>query len=898
MALSTDSPRAGEAITAALSDPDGGIAGLTWSWARVNGEGAAAIPGATGQSYTPTGADIGYRLRATASYDDNAAAGRQASAETTNPVRNDPSAFPSDTVTMAVDENSPGGVMVGEPMKAADPNGDEVSYSITGSHVFVVDASTGQITVAEGAALDHETQPVHTLTTVATDSHGDSDSMAVTVNVTNLDEAGTLSLSHGELRSGTTITATLSDPDGSVSGAAWQWSRSGDEIAGPGSSSYTAQAEDVGHVITATVSYSDGHGPGKYAEAGTASAVGNDAPEFPADSTSRSIDDNQPAGTAAGAPDTATDPNGDPVTYSMTGSSAFSINGGTGQTTANFGMDHEAQDTYTVVVTAADRHGATAQTTVTITVGNLDEPGNVTLDNAAPRAGDTVTATLTDPDGETSSETWQWQRSGTDIQGAESDSYTAIAADLGHSLSVMVNYTDPQGAGKSATSAETAAVSNDPPTFTTGEPVNASVRENAAPGSPVGEPLEAADPNGDTLSYSLSGDGAGDFSVDAHGQKTTAAAIDYEARSSYTLTATVADPAGGTDSITVNISVENIEEPGTVAFGTNAQPEVNTPLTASLTDPDGKVTGESWQWQSSDSTAGPWSDIAGTAPAAFTPAAEHIDLYLRPTVTYRDGHGASEDIASAVTGLPVRPEPNRPPAFDEARTTFNISVNVTEGVRVAPPFTATDLNADELAYSILSGTEGAFTVNSETGEILMGSTELAEGSVHTATLTVTDGFGEDGYPDESADDTLNLTMTMVNPNIEVTPASVVSFPKGLWRDDEVIIIANKSGSTAQVLVYNADTGLELVGRRFELTTSYPNPQGVWSDGTTLYVANQIWTGRANHVYAYGLDDGNRRRNREITLHHNNDSVGDIWGDGNVLYVTGRADQKLYAYDNE
>ena len=111
VALSTDSPRASEAITAALDDPDGGIAGLTWSWARVNGDGATAIPGATGQSYTPTGADIGYRLRATASYDDNAAAGRQASAETANPVRNDPPEFLSDSATLNVDENSPGGVI-------------------------------------------------------------------------------------------------------------------------------------------------------------------------------------------------------------------------------------------------------------------------------------------------------------------------------------------------------------------------------------------------------------------------------------------------------------------------------------------------------------------------------------------------------------------------------------------------------------------------------------------------------------------------------------------------------------------------------------------------------------------------------------------------------------------
>ena len=35
-------------------------------------------------------------------------------------------------------------------MTAADPNGDEISYSITGSDGFTVDPATGQITVAEG----------------------------------------------------------------------------------------------------------------------------------------------------------------------------------------------------------------------------------------------------------------------------------------------------------------------------------------------------------------------------------------------------------------------------------------------------------------------------------------------------------------------------------------------------------------------------------------------------------------------------------------------------------------------------------------------------------------------------------------------------------------------------
>ena len=520
----------------------------------------------------------------------------------------------------------------------------------------------------------------------------------------------------------------------------------------------------------------------------------------------------------------------------------------------------------------------------------------MTLDKAAPRAGDTITADLSDPDGQTTSQSWQWQRSGSDIQGAESDSYTATAADLGHSLSAKATYTDPQGPGKSATSAETAAVSNDPPTFTTGDPVTASVRENAATGNPVGEPLEAADPNGDTLSYSLSGDGAGDFSVDAHGRITTAGAMDHETRSSYTLTATVSDPAGGTDSITVNISVENVEELGTVAFGTNAQPEVNTPLTASLTDPDGKVTGESWQWQSSESDADPWTDIAGAESASYSPQTGDVNRYLRATVTYRDGHGAGEDTASAVTALPVRPEPNRPPAFLDAVTGFNISVNVNEGIRVAPPFTAEDPNGDELTYSIVLGTPGSFTIDPATGEVRMGSLDIEEDDVFTATVQVTDGFGEDGYPDPAIDDSLDITMTIVDPNIVVTTPGRTYQPFGLWANGDVIITTNQ-GSTDWVRFYDADDGSPIDDRHFKLKYAFgPRPRDVWSDGDTIYVLDRSAHSGQRKVYAYGFDDGNRRRSKEITLHADNGAPSGLWGQNGVIYVSDAADNMLYPYD--
>ena len=54
-------------MTAILEDGDGGVTGAIWQWARSgNGEtGWTNISGAASSSYTPTGADADFFLRAT-----------------------------------------------------------------------------------------------------------------------------------------------------------------------------------------------------------------------------------------------------------------------------------------------------------------------------------------------------------------------------------------------------------------------------------------------------------------------------------------------------------------------------------------------------------------------------------------------------------------------------------------------------------------------------------------------------------------------------------------------------------------------------------------------------------------------------------------------------------------
>ena len=104
---------------------------------------------------------------------------------------------------------------------------------------------------------------------------------------------------------------------------------------------------------------------------------------------------------------TATDPNDDAADLLHDRQqSPFSVNPRTrASSPPSSPMDHEAQASYAATVTATDVHGATAQAEVTIAVNNLDEPGTVSLSNTAPRAGDTIAASLSDPDGAASNET-------------------------------------------------------------------------------------------------------------------------------------------------------------------------------------------------------------------------------------------------------------------------------------------------------------------------------------------------------------------------------------------------------------------------------------------------------------------------------------------------------------
>ena len=203
----------------------------------------------------------------------------------------------------------------------------------------------------------------------------DTATQDVTVNVTNVDEAGRLALSSGQPLVGTELTATLTDLDGGLSGQSWTWERSPNRssgwstIGGASGTRYTPVVDDFDHYLRVTVDYTDGHGSGKDEQATSmnrvqAAPVVNNPPEFPNPTEERSVLENSAAGTRVGAVVEATDPDtGDVLGYTLSGADAgsFTIDVASGQIRVGVGtmLDRESKDTYRVTVTASDPSTAT-----------------------------------------------------------------------------------------------------------------------------------------------------------------------------------------------------------------------------------------------------------------------------------------------------------------------------------------------------------------------------------------------------------------------------------------------------------------------------------------------------------------------------------------------------------
>ena len=315
-------------------------------------------------------------------------------------------------------------------------------------------------------------------------------------------------------------------------------------------------------------------------------------------STIRTVLENTGAGRNIGDPITATDVDrGNTLTYTLGGidAASFNVDSTTGQLRTKATLDYETKTSYSVVLTVSDGL-ATDTIAVAINVTDVDEnrapvftEGNSTTrtvaENTDPRTniGDPVSATDADED------TLTYRLSGTDAaafaidtssgqlqtnalldyETKSSHTVTLTVSDgkLTDTITVTINVTDvPEitviEKDEPEDSAQQQKETNNPPVFTDGTSTTRSIAEDTAPGQNIGSAVSATDTDsGDKLTYTLGGIDANAFSIDSTtGQLHTSAGLDYETKNSYSVTISVSDGKGATDSITVTINVTDVSE--------------------------------------------------------------------------------------------------------------------------------------------------------------------------------------------------------------------------------------------------------------------------------------------------------------------------------------------------
>ena len=139
------------------------------------------------------------------------------------------------------------------------------------------------------------------------------------------------------------------------------------------------------------------NGKGRWSAGGT--LTGNNPPSFKETAPARTVAENTIAEMSIGEPVSATDPDGDALTYRLTGTeaAAFTIDASTGQLKTNAPLNYEKKPSYVVAVEVSDGSG-TASVNVTITVTDANDPPLAQADTATANESTAVTIAVLDND--------------------------------------------------------------------------------------------------------------------------------------------------------------------------------------------------------------------------------------------------------------------------------------------------------------------------------------------------------------------------------------------------------------------------------------------------------------------------------------------------------------------
>jgi hypothetical protein len=487
-------------------------------------------------------------------------------------------------------EHQPAGTAVGTFSTTDADTQDTFVYTLVSgagsddNGAFTISGNTLQT----AASFNFEGKSSYSIRVRTTDAGGLSTEQTFTIQVADVNEAP-VSLALGNdmlaenLASGATVgTLATGDPDAGdtftytlVSGVGsddnGSFTISGDKLLAAASFDFEAK-----NTYTVRVRTTDAGGVGIERTFTIHVSNMNEAPTALA-LAGNSIAENLPAGTVIGD-FSATDADAnESFTYTLASGSGsddnalFSIVGGQLKTAASF--DFESKSSYSIRVRSTDAGGLWTEQTFTIHVSNVNEaPTAITLLwNAGSEnipAGTVIgDFSATDADANDSLTYTLVSGSGSDdnamfsIVGGQLKTETTLDFEAKSRLSIRVRATDAGGLWREQAFNIQLVDINEPPIAL--ELSNNTIVENAAVGSSIGS-FSSVDPDaGDSCTYALvPGEGDADnaaFSIVA-GQLVTAADVDFENQSSYSIRVRATDSGGLWIERVFTISVEDAND--------------------------------------------------------------------------------------------------------------------------------------------------------------------------------------------------------------------------------------------------------------------------------------------------------------------------------------------------
>ena len=583
----------------------------------------------------------------------------------------------------------------------------------------------------------------------------------------------------------------------------------------------------------------------------------NQAPTFnDGANTSRSVAENTAPNQNIQHPISATDDDGDRLTYRLSGTDAdsFTLNASNGQLRTRSGVtyDHEAvKNSYEVTITADDNRGGDATIDVTIYVADEREPPRAPArPGVAPASSTSLTVTWTEPTN-TGPDIYDYDvqyrtGSGSFIPYPHNNtSTTTTITDLNVNTryEVQVRATNDEGTGLWSSSGFGTTSANQPPVFDETSPTR-SLAENTTGVQNIGDPVSATDPEGRTVSYRLAGGDTDQFTIDtSNGQLQTQTGVDYnyEARNRYSVTVEAADDQGGHATITVTIDItdDDNEQPERPDQPTVTASTLNS-LSIQWTEPNNtgpNINDYDVQYKESSGTFTDWPHTSRSTSTTITSLTANTQYEVQ--VQARSPESDSQWSPSVTVSTVA----NQAPTFNDGSSTIrSLAENTTGTHNIGNPITATDQDGGTLSYRLEGTDQTSFTIDDNQLQTLSGETyDFEEKNRYEVIVRVEDGQGGSN----TIEVTINLNDEQEPPETptppRVVPASSTSLtvtwnePTNTGPDIDDYDVQYRQGDSGNFTPWthnSTDRTATITGRTpgtsYEVQVKAHNAEG-WSD---------------------------------------------------------------------